>query len=1841
MALPRLMRQHATIVCLCLFALISLSFAASSTHSQTVYTSVPSSSSVVMIDSSTNKVVGSIAIPPATPGGAPSAPSFIALTPDAKFLYVLDTQPQVKFPAPPSAMDIIDTATNTVISTIPIEFVSSGLTTGGCPNEIGFSPDGLKGYVTDRCSGFLSIIDTKTLSLTTALTNVAFSSSAGLAVGPDGSKVYLGLSRGLGIYDTSAHTLTTLPLTTTGFPTPVFELAATSDGTQVFVTNGAPIYVFDTTALTFTLVSGTGPVCTPGGINITPDGKSAFEGDMECGNLINQIDISTDVASFFNLLDPRSATPQYFAFTADSQRAYAACGYDSGLAPSGNVQVFDVNTHASIAVIPVGPRSAFGIAIMPPGATTTTTTLSSSTNSSIFGQQVSFTATVSPSVSSVLTPSGTVTFSDGATVLGSATLVSGSAVFSTTSLSGGTHTITASYGGDTNFQASSSAAQSVVVSQSSTSLAFTSSASSSVFGQAVTLTATASAVAPGAGTPTGTVTFNATPGGGGASTTIGSTQLSNGQAVANSSPLPPGSYVLVASYSGDSDFTSVQSSSQLLTVNKANASVILASSANLSVFGQAITLTATVGAVAPGSGTPTGTVVFTATSQGGGVTTTIGSVQLSNGQAVVVSSSLPPGSYAVVANYSGDADFNSPQAASLPLAITKANTSVVLTSSANPSVFGQTVTLTATVGAVAPSSGTPSGTVTFVDSATNSTVGTAALISGVARLTTLSLPPGAHVLLAQYPGDLNFTGNNSLGLTQTVSKASALLLLSSSANPSQIGQSVTFTVNASPVAPSSGVASGTITFLDGSTTLGTATLTSGLATFTTSSLAVGPHSIITTYAGDQNFAASTSAPLTQTVTQVRTSTTTTLSSSANPSLEGQTVTFTAAVTPASGSTVPTGSVNFFDGGTSLGSASLSGSGVASLIVPQFGFSAAPMPHSVTAQYSGDLTFTGSTSTALTQTVNPVATSVSLVWSPSPANTTQQPTFTVTVTLAAPLASQEGGVVTVQSNSPFPGTCTVAAADFGTNLSAKCGPVTTFVPPGTSTWTATFQPSSPYYAPSTITSTEVVNPANGTEVLVTNSPGQNTLVVGASVTVTAVILTPSLTANYVLLLQGIPGTVTFQVDGGPGIVQPASYSSSNLLGLGPGLIANTTLSSGPGTSLPVGTHTITATYNCPPNACAMAGISSSFTDFVNKAPTVTTLTATPGTSLLGSPVQLSTTVAANLTSVGTPTGSVTFSVANTPLGTVPLVPGSGPNTASAVFTTSSLPGGVHAITASYSGDANYSASFTNFIEIVNNTPAGTNVPVQPVDPGTGTAPVTMSFASVSQQGITSLTITSSGPAPQSGFQIGNPPVYYNLATTATYAGNISICINYAGVNFTQPPQLFHFANGAWVNITTSVNAPAMTVCGLSPSLSPFALFQPTPLATTTAITAPGIKYGTPGSVTISVGSSNGAATGNVLLSVDGGTATAAALVNGSATFGVGILAVGSHSLSASFPAQGNFLASIASGTLTVAPETTSLTITFAPASIPVGQSTTATITLTAPDMVVPIDPSVLVPITLTSPIVSDILSNGGVCTPVPSTAPGVASCTVTVTSVEPNGRTLNASFAGSAALLTSSGTGDLIVTAPLQSQNACIQSDFRNVAVAGGNTIWFNSIFKVRELDGPRQRINISFYNSSFQFQYKDAGGNLVSVNQSLPDAHIAIDPSVSVASASFDSANNVWITTIPWDPDDSSFLTGMPWIVPSGGLPADVEPVTVCGTFASDNAGMDIGWRWAAAAYSSFSTDNSVLGVNPMDNDHDNSAQNHDQAGTPENFEQFVIPGARGRGGKNYTGTYSGSKEIE
>ena len=247
------------------------------------------------------------------------------------------------------------------------------------------------------------------------------------------------------------------------------------------------------------------------------------------------------------------------------------------------------------------------------------------------------------------------------------------------------------------------------------------------------------------------------------------------------------------------------------------------------------------------------------------------------------------------------------------------STTTKVTSSANPSVYGQAVTLTATVKAATPGSGTPTGTVTFYDGTTS--LGNGILSGGTSTLSTAFVIIGSQSITAAYSGDLDFTGSTSSALTEAVNQGGTTTSAVSSTNPSVYGQAVTFTATVSANAPGSGTPTGTVTFSVGSTSLGTGTLSGNLATFTTSSpLAAGNDTIKASYSGDTDFKATTGT-LSQTVN--RDSTTTSLVSSANPSVYGQSVTFTATVAAnAPGSGTPAGSVTFTDGSIALATVTL-------------------------------------------------------------------------------------------------------------------------------------------------------------------------------------------------------------------------------------------------------------------------------------------------------------------------------------------------------------------------------------------------------------------------------------------------------------------------------------------------------------------------------------------------------------------------------------------------------------------------------------------------------------------------------------------------------------------------------------------------------------------------------------------------------------------------------------------------------------------------------------------------------------------------------------------------------
>jgi len=314
--------------------------------------------------------------------------------------------------------------------------------------------------------------------------------------------------------------------------------------------------------------------------------------------------------------------------------------------------------------------------------------LTSSGNPTVFGQGVSFTITVTGAGSGAA-PTGSVNLLDGASII-SVGLVDGSGklVISTSSLSIGTHTLTAQYSGDSTYGPATSPAITQTVNKSNAAVNLSSSVSASVFGQPVSFSVSVSA-SGGSGVPTGTVTLDD------AGTALRSATLDTaGSASFSGISLSAGSHFLTAHYSGDQNFNSGLSGAITQVVSKADSASTLTSNPNPSAFGAAIQLTAIVTAIAPGGGTPTGVVIF---ADG---TAPIGSGILVNGRAVLSLSSLAAGSHNITASYGGDSNFN-PAAASAANSVMqnvdKSSSSIILSGSPNPSTFGQAVTLTARV----------------------------------------------------------------------------------------------------------------------------------------------------------------------------------------------------------------------------------------------------------------------------------------------------------------------------------------------------------------------------------------------------------------------------------------------------------------------------------------------------------------------------------------------------------------------------------------------------------------------------------------------------------------------------------------------------------------------------------------------------------------------------------------------------------------------------------------------------------------------------------------------------------------------------------------------------------------------------------------------------------------------------------------------------------------------------------------------------------------------------------------------------------------------------------------
>ncbi len=408
------------------------------------------------------------------------------------------------------------------------------------------------------------------------------------------------------------------------------------------------------------------------------------------------------------------------------------------------------------------------------------------------------------------------------------------------------------------------------------------------------------------------------------------------------------------------------------TVSEVDTAATVVSSLNPSVVGQPITLTATVSS-GSGLGTPTGTVTFVDETYN----QTLGTATLSGGVASITTSSVVASNtgfgHAIGVSYSGDSDFEPISLSQFGNLITvqtqyRDDTSTTVVSSASSATFGQPVTFTANVSVVAPGAAVPNWANIdfFVDGVD---IGTVACQAGAGSITTNSLTVGDHIITARFSGDEAIdNGSTSAPVTQTINPGvvPCTTALVTSDDSTVFGQPVTLTATVSGPAGQGTPSGGIVTFSDESTVLGTVTLSGGTASMTIASLPVGSHTISASYNGDGTFNRSTSAGTGQGVNQGNT-TTTLASTAVNPSVVLQSVEFTATVAasaPAAGT--PSGTVTFFDAGVPIGLVTLSG-GVATLAISTL----AAGTHSITATYNGDGNFTGSSSAAIDQTVNPI------------------------------------------------------------------------------------------------------------------------------------------------------------------------------------------------------------------------------------------------------------------------------------------------------------------------------------------------------------------------------------------------------------------------------------------------------------------------------------------------------------------------------------------------------------------------------------------------------------------------------------------------------------------------------------------------------------------------------------------------------------------------------------------------------------------------------------------------------------------------------------------------------
>jgi len=343
-------------------------------------------------------------------------------------------------------------------------------------------------------------------------------------------------------------------------------------------------------------------------------------------------------------------------------------------------------------------------------------------------------------------------------------------------------------------------------------------------------------------------------------------------------------------------------------------------------------------------------------------------------------------------------------------------TSLALTSSANPVMLGNGITLTATV-SISGNGGsvTPTGMVDFTLNGTITLCSAVNLVSNQATCPVLaaSLSQGYNTITATYSGNSSqVLGVTSNTITEDVQAQSALSIVPSS-NPASYGSPVSFTATITP-GGAAVAATGTVSILKDGATLSTPTLSGNVASYTTSSLTVGTHTITASYGGDEYNSSATASGGTLTITKADTQTALV---SPGTVIAGARTFLSATVKMVSGSLIPTGTVTFSDGSTTLGTATLNSSGTATLT----GLVFSAGTHSIVVSYAGDSNDNASASSTNSLVVQQATTQTAVTLSSATIAVDGPVQITATVTGNGGTPT---GTVTFYSNGSAIGTATL-------------------------------------------------------------------------------------------------------------------------------------------------------------------------------------------------------------------------------------------------------------------------------------------------------------------------------------------------------------------------------------------------------------------------------------------------------------------------------------------------------------------------------------------------------------------------------------------------------------------------------------------------------------------------------------------------------------------------------------------------------------------------------------------------------------------------------------------------